>query len=949
MKIFLTICNLAHWVLKWKFVRWNFIFIFFTLFYLLVSVKTTLASFGDFQFETDTVRYVISADGLSRSLLEKTTSQELLMNGYTPFAAVKKKGKFFSASDVRSEGNLFRVEFNPANVRADFSITNSHDCIVIQLVRLYGEGVEEVRLAQLRPFPLKNEGILVTARWDEKFAISLMGLSDKVDTRLEKNMISATVYPDFGMEGACVAIVAVPTSNFLKTVQSIEGDFQIPSPMLSGQWAKVSHDVRESYLFTDLTEANADETIRYAKIAGFKYILIYSGTWSTSNGSYPINTANFLKGEASLKAVIDKVHAAGLKVGMHMLTSFVGKNDPLVNPVPDSGLLKDAEAILSKDINVMTQEIIAVSELMDFPEQQAFYGTTKAGLDIQIDDEIIHYSAIGGPNANVFLQCIRGYAGTKAAEHKSKAKIYHLAERYGSYLADLRTPLKERISERVAGLINRCGFDMIYFDGGEVNVANGPASWYWVSQQQMDIWKRVKRDVLVQGSGVTPWSWHIFSRFTCDDFAAVATKEYLDYHKIADVREDILKSFLPVELGWWGFLDYAPHHPATSPDEVEYYAVRMLALDAPVSLETNLKVLKANGRTDEMLKLLGAYEQLRLKGGVPPAARDKLRAGEWHMVLNDGNPEFHPIRYDVQRVEISGDVLVKNEFDPQQLKFRVQAIPQLSKVGDRLNVVLYERNIPQYLKSPETKKPMPGALIDRIEYTKPVGDQASVFTVGPGVTNNMATRGKALDLTNHRGLAVKLKVDGPALKPGEPCDVLNIQLESGGKTYRDHYIDLSFTGERTIIIPEPNTERMLREFRPADANYSFKAAMYDFNYKGIVALNFRWMRQSASRSTKCQVTLVEALTENASALKNPAISLGTAKIVMPVTLKSGDYFEYWGTGQARLFNRNGMQLAAVDISGLPMLSTGENRIRLSYDGAASAKLTTILMGDELKF
>ena len=40
--------------------------------------------------------------------------------------------------------------------------------------------------------------------------------------------------------------------------------------------------------------------------------------------------------------------------------------------------------------------------------------------------------------------------------------------------------------------------------------------------------------------------------------------------------------------------------------------MRMLALDSAVSLETTLDALKANGRTEEMLKLLGEYEQLRL-------------------------------------------------------------------------------------------------------------------------------------------------------------------------------------------------------------------------------------------------------------------------------------------------------------------------------------------------
>ena len=75
-------------------------------------------------------------------------------------------------------------------------------------------------------------------------------------------------------------------------------------------------------------------------------------------------------------------------------------------------------------------------------------------------------------------------------------------------------------------------------------------------------------------------AWHIFSRGTCDDYAAVAVKQDLDYHKIADSWRFYHNNFLPAELGWLGFLQDAPDHPATTPDELEYYAVRMLALDS---------------------------------------------------------------------------------------------------------------------------------------------------------------------------------------------------------------------------------------------------------------------------------------------------------------------------------------------------------------------------------
>jgi len=587
-----------------------------------MAAMCVTASGQDVQVENDFIRLAISPNASIHSLLEKATAHEWLATQPRAFSSVKKGGKYFPAAGLVRDGDLWHADFGAAQVQADFRITASPHYVLFELVHVRGEGVEEVRFAEMQVTCTKNAGSWLGGWWDEQFAVALLGLSDRVNVQLPgAGMLAASVYPEFGMEGQRVVLVAAPKPRFLDVVQEVERDFGLPSPRLGGQWAKTSQAARTGYLFTDLTESNADETIRFAELGGFGYIMTYDSAWSTSLGSYPINAHNFPQGEASLKATVDKCHAAGLKVGLHFLTSFVGKNDPLVRPRPDPRLLKDDQATLAADIDEKAAEIAAAGPLASFPTEGAFYGDEKAGFDIQIDDELIQYRAIGGDGKNTLLQCARGYAGTHAAPHKAGAKIHHLVERYGCYLADLRTTLKGEISDRVAGVINRCGFDMVYFDGGECNVANGPF-WYWVTQQQDDVCRRVTRELLVQGSGGTAWTWHWFARGACDDFAAIAPKQYLDYHKIADSWMYYTQNFLPPELGWWGFLADEPDHPATMPDEVEYYAARMLALDTPVWLETNLGALKQNGRTEEMLARLGEYERLRLSGTVPASVRE---------------------------------------------------------------------------------------------------------------------------------------------------------------------------------------------------------------------------------------------------------------------------------------------------------------------------------------
>ena len=491
---------------------------------------------------------------------------------------------------------------------------------------------------------------------------------------------------------------------------------------------------------------------------------------------------------------------------------------------------------------------------------------------------------------------------------------------------------------------------MIYFDGGECNMANG-TYWYWVSQQQMAVYDRIRRDILVQGSGGTPWTWHIFARGCCDDFAAVAPKQYLDLHKIADSWRHYSNSFMPAELGWWGFLDDTPHNPATSPDEVEYYAVRMLALDTPVSLETSLSALKRNGRTEELLGLLGSCERLRLSAAVPAAVREKLRQGEWHISREGGKPVFRPVRYDTQRVALPGEVRSMNTFAAQPLRFRLRAVPELAAVGDKANQVLLRSEPPLELKPPDAKAAMPGALAGAIDFLKPAGQQVVELKVGSNAV--LGGGGKPVNLLKHRALAIKLRVHSP-LPPGKPCPVLNVQLESGGKNYRDYYVDLDFSGEKTVAVPEPTTERMLPEFRPAPQNYAFKAAMYGFDYQRIVALNLRWMRVTADAPVRCAVELVEALAESDAPLKDPQIVLGRSRWTVPAELRPGDYAEYWGDGPLRIFDRNGAAIKAVGIqpAGVPppaeqagVLTHGENRLTLRSKSAGTAALTVITLGD----
>lgn len=770
----------------------------------------------EFVFETNTIRYVINSNGLNVSLQEKSIGKELIGTVPSPFAFVTYSGKTHPVSQLLHEDDCFVAKFGETGIVAYYRIEAYGTHIIFELKSLKGADPESIRLCDIKTMTFPNTGSIIAAQWNDQITICLMALSERVDSQVRgNNSIFAKVYPQFGMVGEKVALIVVPTSAFLDVVQEVEKTYRLPSPAISGQWAKRSSDIETNYLFIDLSEKTADKIITYAKLGGFKYVLLPWSSWASSRGSYPINTRNFPNGEKSLKDTIDKFHAAGLKVGMHMMTSLVGKNDPLVRPRPDYRLLKDAATVLAEDIDARKMTIAAADDLGAFSDNGRQTGRgADVKNDIQIDNEIIFCGETGSADPRMFSNCKRGAYGTIKKPHKAGTAIYCLAQGAGSYMADLKTSLKEDIADRIATVVNTCGFDMVYFDGGEIDKANGPY-WYYVGQQQTAIWKRIKRDVLFQGSGITHWSWHIISRGTCDDYAAIAVRSFMDDHKIYRLK-NYRANFMPAELGWCGLLSGGPGHPATTVGDIDHYGARMIAYNAPMSIQTKLKRLERNPRSLDILERLKHIDGFRRSGKITQLQREELKTGNWLAVDNASGVSFQSI---------------KPEKNQSSLKEQTNFVVNHGRV-------LFQGNMRLISDTTEDKSSLSGRLINRIYFR----DHVTTEKDNPWLIAEVSERPVTpQNLSKRKALAVTIQVSHLKKNISPPYPVLNIQLEDDRGRYRDYYIDLDFAGEKTVIIPKTNVERLLPEFgRP---KYKFKRAYRSFNYNKVAAVNLRWMRQ----------------------------------------------------------------------------------------------------------
>ena len=159
---------------------------------------------------------------------------------------------------------------------------------------------------------------------------------------LSPTALPAALEPTPRLPRLKVALLACPKSQWLALVEAVEVQHGLPHPTINGTWAKQHPDVHSSYLFVDITAANAAAVINYALRGGFKHVMPYAWTWARTAGSYLLNTNNYPSGLPGLRSVVAQVHDHDLKFGFHMLSCLISTDDPYVSPIPTSRLAKES-------------------------------------------------------------------------------------------------------------------------------------------------------------------------------------------------------------------------------------------------------------------------------------------------------------------------------------------------------------------------------------------------------------------------------------------------------------------------------------------------------------------------------------------------------------------------------------------------------------------------------
>ena len=632
----------------------------------------------------------LTDEGLWQSLQGPDGVELCVADVHMPFAQVNTaKGSAPCSGAKLAEGKLI-LSFAKTGTELTYDVTPAPHWIVFKLAGVAGEPPTSLTLCQLTANLTEHVARRLNAAYDARRAVCLLAANSQVDCGASRPKEGAVLRvttqdaPGPQVEGAACALIICPIEQFKPILREASHAFGLlTNEDAQGLPVKEGEFRRGSYWFITVGEQDLDEVIRYCKLTGFKQVMMGSGSWCRTVGHYTF-AENRFKDEAALKAFVDKLHANGIKVGMHCFASKVSKTDAYVTPVPDRRFWVDRRDMLAADVTADATEITAKGDLREWAgspvaKQKLWEGGVDKHREVILDDEIIQYASIGPDGVwNTFQGCKRGAWGTKAAAHQAgtDARHYGVDGCINGYIIDQETTLLDETTTRLASIFNNCGFDMIYFDGGE-DVDRTRFN-YYVSNFQATLMRKItKRPIIHMGTIMTHLLWHSFARSsTVDVYLATlhgAIQAGAQIDKWPTVRDHINKSvaymlsvgedLMPGELGWFGIWPKQKNTDGLQLDEIEYLMCKSLGYDVPISLETGFGQMESHPLTPGILEIVRLYEDLRMNRRVDDATRRQLgeKDKDFAVILDGKARRFVPV---TPLESIAGGTALRGEIGP---------------------------------------------------------------------------------------------------------------------------------------------------------------------------------------------------------------------------------------------------------------------------------------------
>ena len=372
--------------------------------------------------ENSYAKYVIQSDGRNLHFVDKSTGIDYcVQNPRSSFARVKKTGGYYDASSVSYTDGQIEVQFGESGVTGVIRVVAHDRYFILEVVSVGDEHVEELVFADIR---LTLGGVS-----EESFAACALALN--IQTKVPElpgpnSHLRAACYPRFAFPGAKVALIGCPQSELRRVLQeAVSAAEELPHSAIGGPWALDAPINKGSYLFNfgDVTEETVDDWIGLVQSLGFKQLDFHGGRSFRFGDCLP-DPEMYPQGLVSLKAVIDRLHAADIAAGLHTYSFLIDKSCPWVTPVPDPRLGMDATFTLAEPLTPKDVAVPVVESTVDTSTITGF--VVRNSVTLQVDNELITYTGVTRDPPYAFTGCQRGAYGL-ASNPTSKEMRYTIS------------------------------------------------------------------------------------------------------------------------------------------------------------------------------------------------------------------------------------------------------------------------------------------------------------------------------------------------------------------------------------------------------------------------------------------------------------------------------------------------------------------------------------------
>lgn len=916
---------------------------------------------------TDSFLWEIDATGRSASFRNAVDGSEYLAEA-APVAILKRGDEQVFPVEAKLQGSELRITF------ADNSkLTLSTQCSAKHIV-LTVSAVEAVAYDRIDfiDVPLTLEPVA------DPDAFCVGAVSRTLQTRVDavpgpQSHLNAVCYPCLGAIGASAAVAGARFCELRGVLQMVVSEApELPHSPLGGPWAMDAPENRNSYLFGVATEETVDEWIKLCHDVGIGQ-LHFCGGGAFPMGDYDPNPKLFPRGLDSVRAVVDKLHAAGLQAGLHTLSFSIGKNSRYVTPVPDPRLGAANVLTLSEDLSA-DADIVRVLEATGHLPRIANY-TSRTSVTLMIEGELIDYDGIQDSPPYALTKCKRGAYGTTAAAHPAGTRIKHLKACWGMFAPDGEEGLFSEITGNISNLINTAGFDMVYLDGldGAHILRGEELRWYYGGRFAFEVFNELDRPIIMEMAAFLHHLWFVRSRMGAWDHASRGHKHFIDLH--CRSNQNFKRIFLPGHLGWW-----APRttggstDDSTFPDDVAYLCTKALGDNIGFSLQgVGLESCERVPNLQQVAPIFRRYEAVRKSGVVPESVRDQLAVPGAEFELDDSDPSaplFYPLKRHVHHTALPGEGgpkwQVVSADEAQSPWIRIEAMWSAADYDSADGITLAEfaeegefadnGSVLCRVNSGEDYEYPPAAPGMSAELTivsggGPEGGPAArfsahrepsdglVFSSAPDDEFSILHHGERfhrkrkaswvrtgkrfdplLDISGQQALGVWIKGDGKG-------EWLNFQLRGQGRffTYSDFYVPVDFTGWRYVELLEPDCDRF-DELSWPYARAVYKLHRHGVEYDSLLALHVWLNGIPEGGDVEVMLGAVRALSVVTNRLIQPTLVVNGQAVSFPVEMASGQRLEVSGS-DGIVFDQVGKKLETFQLAApVPVLNPGVNDV-----------------------